>query len=72
LRKLTLPQFGESRLGAGFDQPELGWREAHFPADLLGRLLLQIEAYEYFPIAFVEASQNVTVQTLIFFTGQNL
>ena len=51
MRKSSLSQLGVSRLGARFDQPELGWGEFHLLADLLLGLFFDVKTVQDLPVA---------------------
>src|ERR1039457_6893079 len=53
-----LSQLAVTGLSAGLDEAELGFRQVQIAADLLGGLLLQIEANQHVPIAFGQAVQH--------------
>ena len=58
LLKLSLPRLSETGLGAGLEQTELGFRQAHFLADLLLALVVQVESRQDFLIALRKTPED--------------
>src|SRR5262249_23779010 len=58
LRETAFTELPIPRLGTGFDQAELGVREVHLAADLLCRLLLQVEAHQHLAVALRQALEH--------------
>jgi hypothetical protein len=63
---LRFPSFPKRALARGLALAEFGFREAHFIADLLRWLFLQVEADKELPIARRDALKHFAGDILIF------
>ena len=58
MRQAALAELAEPGLGAGFQQAELSRRQIHLAADMLGGLLVKIEANQDFAFALAHRGEN--------------